>query len=289
MTQTQRVPLEAPVERTAPSRGGALMRRLLSTLILLPLFVWLVVAGPAWMFGAIMVLAGAVGQWEFTGMFERAGIRSFRGLGLVGGSLVTASFALPISERVAFTAVLLAVLGVGLLRPSSGRPGWEAMAVTLLGICYVNWLLGYTFWLRDLAEGRDWILLLVSVTWLGETAAYLVGSALGRHRLAPAISPRKTVEGALAQLVMSVLAALGARAVFFPTLSLEGAIVVGLLLGVVGQIGDLIESAIKRSVGTKDTGRLIPGHGGMLDRVDSLLVNTPVLFYYATYGRSLGA
>ncbi|MGH7383732.1 MAG: phosphatidate cytidylyltransferase [Candidatus Rokuibacteriota bacterium] len=289
MTQTQRVPLEAPVEQTAPSRSGALMRRLLSTLILLPLFVWLVVAGPAWMFGAIMVLAGAVGQWEFTGMFERAGIRSFRGLGLVGGSLVTASFALPISERVAFTAVLLAVLGVGLLRPSSGRPGWEAMAVTLLGICYVNWLLGYTFWLRDLAEGRDWILLLVSVTWLGETAAYLVGSTLGRHRLAPAISPRKTVEGALAQLVMSVLAALGARAVFFPTLPLEGAIVVGLLLGVVGQVGDLIESAIKRSVGTKDTGRLIPGHGGMLDRVDSLLVNTPVLFYYATYGRSLGA
>jgi phosphatidate cytidylyltransferase len=112
---------------------------------------------------------------------------------------------------------------------------------------------------------------------------------VGRHKLAPAISPRKTVEGALAQLVMSVLAALGARATFFPALSLESAVVVGLLLGVVGQAGDLLESAIKRSVGTKDTGRLIPGHGGMLDRVDSLLVNTPVLFYYATYARSLGA
>jgi len=97
------------------------------------------------------------------------------------------------------------------------------------------------------------------------------------------------VEGALAQLAVSVLAALGARAWFFAALSLEGAIVVGLLLGVVGQAGDLMESAIKRSVDTKDTGRLIPGHGGMLDRMDSLLVNTPVLFYYATYGRSLGA
>ncbi|MGH7349865.1 MAG: phosphatidate cytidylyltransferase [Candidatus Rokuibacteriota bacterium] len=289
MTQAQRVPLEQPLEQAAPSRGGALGRRLLSTLILLPLFVWMVVAGPVWMFGAVMVLVGAVGQWEFTGMFERAGVRTFRRVGLVGGSLVTASFALPVSERVAFTTVLLALLGVGLLRSPSARPGWEPLAVTLLGICYVNWLLGYTFWLRDLAEGRDWILLLVSVTWLGEAAAYLVGSTLGRHRLAPAISPRKTLEGALAQLVMSVLAALGARAVFFPTLSLEGALVVGLLLGVVGQAGDLFESAIKRSVGTKDTGRLIPGHGGMLDRVDSLLVNTPVLFYYATYGRSLGA
>ncbi|MGH7315351.1 MAG: phosphatidate cytidylyltransferase, partial [Candidatus Rokuibacteriota bacterium] len=232
MTQAQRVPLEQPLEQAAPSRGGALGRRLLSTLILLPLFVWMVVAGPVWMFGAVMVLVGAVGQWEFTGMFERAGVRTFRRVGLVGGSLVTASFALPVSERVAFTTVLLALLGVGLLRSPSARPGWEPLAVTLLGICYVNWLLGYTFWLRDLAEGRDWILLLVSVTWLGEAAAYLVGSTLGRHRLAPAISPRKTLEGALAQLVMSVLAALGARAVFFPTLSLEGALVVGLLLGV---------------------------------------------------------
>jgi len=277
------------VEQAVPSHREGLVRRLLSTLILLPLFVWMVAAGPVWVFGAVMVLAGALGQWEFTGMFERAGVRTFRLLGLVGGSLVTASFALPVSERVTLTAVLLALLAVGLLRPPADRPAWEPVAVTLFGVCYVNWLRGYTFWLRDLEGGREWILLRVGVTWLGETAAYLVGSTVGRHKLAPAISPRKTVEGALAQLVMSVLAALGARATFFPALSLESAVVVGLLLGVLGQAGDLLESGIKRSVGTKDTGRLIPGHGGMLDRVDSLLVNTPVLFYYATYARSLGA
>ena len=287
MSQAQGVPLPRPVEAAA-SHGGALVRRLLSTLILLPLFVWMVIDGPVWLFGATMVLAGALGQWEFTGMFERAGVRTFRRLGLLGGSILTASFALPVSERVTFTAVLLLLLAGGLLTHATGRPAWEPMAVTLLGIGYVNWLLGYTFWLRDLDAGVEWILLLVSVTWLGETAAYLVGSTLGRHKLAPSISPRKTIEGALAQLVASVLAAVGARAWFFPGLSLESAIVVGLLLGVTGQVGDLIESAIKRSVGTKDTGRLIPGHGGMLDRVDSLLVNTPVLFYYATYARSLG-
>jgi len=288
MSRAQGLPLSGAVEQAAPSHRGGLARRLLSTLILLPLFVWMVVDGPLWVFGVVVVLAGALGQWEFTGMFERAGGRTFRVLGLVGGSLVTASFALPVSERVVLTAVLL-VLAVGLLRPPADRPGWEPVAVTLFGVCYVNWLLGYTFWLRDLEAGREWILLLVAVTWLGETAAYLVGSTVGRHKLAPAISPGKTVEGALAQLVMSVLAALGARATFFPALSVESAVVVGLLLGVVGQVGDLLESAIKRSVGTKDTGRLIPGHGGMLDRVDSLLVNTPVLFYYATYARSLGA
>ncbi len=130
------------------------------------------------------------------------------------------------------------------LRPRDNRPVWEPVAVTLFGICYVNWLLGYTFWLRG--SGRraaSGSCSSSAVTWLGETAAYLVGSTMGRHKLAPAISPRKTVEGAIAQLVMSVLAALGARATFFPALSLEDAIAVGFLLGVVGQAGDLLESA----------------------------------------------
>ena len=290
MSRAEGVRLPRPVEAAASSRGAALGRRLLSTLLLLPLFVWMVMQGPVWLFGAVIVLVGALGQWEFTGMFERAGVRTFRLVGLLGGSVLTASFALPVSERVTLTALLLTIFGVGLFRrDSSERAAWEPIAVTLFGVCYVNWLLGYAIWLRDLDDGVEWILLLVSVTWLGETAAYVVGSTLGRHKLAPSISPRKTVEGAVAQLAVSVLAALGARPWFFPALSLESAIVVGLLLGVVGQAGDLIESAIKRSVGTKDTGRLIPGHGGMLDRMDSLLVNTPVLFYYATYGRFLGA
>ena len=115
----------------------------------------------------------------------------------------------------------------------------------------------------------------------GETAAYLVGSTAGRHRLAPLVSPKKTVEGAVAQLVVSVLAAVIAHAWFFHALGLARRGGVGLVLGVSGQIGDLVESALKRSVGTKDTGSLIPGHGGMLDRIDGLLFNTPVLFYCA--------
>jgi len=207
----------------------------------------------------------------------------------VGGVVVTASFALPVSEPVAFTAVLLAVLAAALWRPRGARIVWEPLAITVLGICYVNWLLGHGSWLRDLPSGREWVLLLIWVTWLGETAAYLVGSSLGRHPLAPLISPKKTVEGAVAQLLVSILAAMAAQAWFFASLPLGHAAVVGALLGVVGQVGDLVESALKRSAGTKDTGHLIPGHGGILDRIDSLLFNTPVLFYYASHGRILGS
>lgn len=283
MARAGDVPVPGSVDAAAPARGAALLKRVLSTVVLLPVFVAIVLLGPVWLFGATVVLVSAVAQWEFTGMFERAGVRPLRWLGLVGGTALTASFALPVSERIAFTAVLLGVLLATLGRPRGARIAWEPAAVTLFGICYVNWLLGYGFWLRDLPGGSGWVLLLVWVTWLGETAAYVVGSTLGRTKLAPVISPRKTVEGAAAQLVVSLLAAVVAQVWFFTEIGLGHAVVAGLLLGVVGQLGDLVESALKRSVGTKDTGGLIPGHGGLLDRLDSLLFNTPTLYYYAGF------
>ena len=284
MSRAEGVRIPRPVEAAGPSRAAALVRRLLSTLVLLPLFVWMVVEGPVWLFGAVMVLVGALGQWEFTGMFERAGVRTLRVVGLLGGTVLTASFALPISERVTLTAVLFAIFGIGLLRVDvAGRAAWEPVAVTLLGVCYVNWLLGYAIWLRGLPGGAEWIVFLLAVTWLGETAAYLVGSRVGRHALAPTISPAKTVEGAVAQLVVSVAAAGLCFRALFPERSVLVGLAGGLLLGFVGQCGDLAESALKRSAHTKDAGGLIPGHGGLLDRLDSLLFNTPALFYYARY------
>jgi phosphatidate cytidylyltransferase len=287
MPEAEGVPLPAPVEARVPSRSAGLLKRVLSTLVLLPVFLAIVMAGPLWLYGATIVAIAAAGQWEFTGMFDRAGFQTHRLVGLAGGVVVTASFALPVSERGAFTLVLLAVLASSLWRSPGRRVAWEPLLITVFGICYVNWLLGYGFWLRDLPSGKEWVLLLVWVTWLGETAAYLTGSTVGRHQLAPVISPRKTIEGAVAQISVSIAAAVVGQAWFFSALPREHAVVVGALLGVVGQVGDLVESALKRSVGTKDTGHLIPGHGGMLDRVDSLLFNTPVLFYYASHGKVL--
>jgi phosphatidate cytidylyltransferase len=129
----------------------------------------------------------------------------------------------------------------------------------------------------------------VWVTWLGETAAYIVGSLLGRTKLAPIVSPKKTVEGAVTQLIVSVLAAVIAQVWFVDALSVGQAAVAGAILGVVGQVGDLAESVLKRSVGAKDAGQLIPGHGGILDRIDGLLFNAPVLFYYAAWARGVAA
>src|SRR4029077_1464136 len=119
----------------------------------------------------------------------------------------------------------------------------------------------------------------VGVTWIGETAAYSVGSTLGRRPLAPVVSPKKTVEGGLAQVVASMAAAAALGAWLLPACALAAMVAIGALLGVVGQIGDLAESVLKRTVGLKDTAAIIPGHGGVLDRIDSLLFNLPAFYY----------
>ncbi len=289
MGQVAGMPLGTGIEGARVSRVTGLGKRVLSTIVLLPIFLWILIAAPPWFYAAVIVLIAARGQWELTGMFARAGIPTRRLLALIGGALVTASFAVPGLQVPVLTAVVLALLTASLYHRPDTRIPWEPLAISVLGIGYVNWLLGYGIWLRDLDGGTEWVLLLVAVTWLGETAAYVVGSLFGRRKLAPIVSPNKTVEGALAQLLVSILAALAAQASFVSALRPGQAVVIGAVLGVVGQIGDLTESALKRSVGTKDTGQLIPGHGGILDRVDGLLFNTPVLFYCAAWTRTLSS
>lgn len=285
MSEVREVPIPAPVDAPTPSRMGELAKRVLSTAALLPLFVWIVVGGPAWLFTLMIVGGGMLANWEFTRMFHRAGVPVLREAGLVWGGVVTLAFARPDRAGAAFAVVVLGLLVASLDLGAAGPARWQRVAVTLLGVCYVNWLLGHAISLRALPDGVHWVLLLVWVTWIGETAAYTVGSLVGRHKLAPGISAGKTVEGAIAQLAASLLAAVIFSAWLFPGLRTGDAVAIGLLLGVLGQVGDLVESALKRSVGTKDTGHVIPGHGGMLDRVDGLLFNAPVLFYYVTYGR----
>ncbi|MGH7335405.1 MAG: phosphatidate cytidylyltransferase, partial [Candidatus Rokuibacteriota bacterium] len=192
---------------------------------------------------------------------------------------VTASFLVPGAPIAALVAatVLILVSSLGATGPLSS----EGTTVGLTCLCYVGLLLGHALLLHQLPDGRAWILFLLAVTWAGESAAYVVGSVVGRHQLAPAVSPGKTIEGALGQLVASGGAglALGWLVPGWSSLEAAGA---GLLLGVVGQVGDLAESLIKRSVGAKDAGTLIPGHGGLLDRIDGLLFNSPALFYYVS-------
>jgi phosphatidate cytidylyltransferase len=152
---------------------------------------------------------------------------------------------------------------------------------------FTGMLFGYLVRLRTVSEGpsgaelgSDLVLLLFVVVWGSDVAAYYVGSYLGRRPLAPHVSPKKTVEGALAGILGALVAAFAARATFMTRLAVVDCVVLGLTMGTIGILGDLVESMLKRGAGMKDSASLVPGHGGILDRVDSLLYAAPVLYYY---------
>jgi phosphatidate cytidylyltransferase len=274
------------------ARLSGALRRVATAVVSVPIFAWIVVAAPMWVFALLVVTTAAIGLWELTRLHQRAGYPMYGRVGIALGTLLTASFVMPLEHGDALvpraTIVMLALvaavfLAAPLARP--GRPAIEPGALTVLGILHVGWFLGHAVLLRRLPEGADLMLVLVGITWVGETAAYVVGSSVGRHPLAPAISPRKTVEGAVAQLIGSVIAAVAlGPAWLLPDWSVERALFAGVLLGIVGQVGDLAESALKRSVGVKDASGLIPGHGGVLDRIDGLLFNVPAFYYYVRLG-----
>lgn len=275
----------APANVALPAAGRpALLKRLASAVVLLPVFLLIVVKAPGFLFNALVVVASVAALWELMRLFEQGGRPVYRTLGVVAGTAVTASFAASrLLDPMTLPALVLALaVGVVLSAPLWDRaPATEPAANTLFAILYVGWLLGYGILLHHTSSlGDELVIFLVGVTWIGETSAYLVGSAVGRHKLAPVISPRKTVEGAVAQVVASVISAVLLGAWLLPQCGAGMAVAGGALLGVVGQVGDLAESVIKRSVGTKDTGGLIPGHGGVLDRIDSLLFNLPAFYYF---------
>ena len=171
-----------------------------------------------------------------------------------------------------------------------------SQAITWMAAIYLGLGLGFQVKLFMFTEttlsntGGRLILALYLITWMGDTVAYFVGSLLGRHKLAPRVSPKKTWEGAAGNLAGNILAALGIKALVCTQWTLVDAVAVGLLLGTVGQLGDLVESTWKRSAGVKDSdmgGLAIPGHGGMLDRLDSLVFAAPALYAYIHFVHGL--
>jgi phosphatidate cytidylyltransferase len=159
---------------------------------------------------------------------------------------------------------------------------------TLTGILYVGFALSCYIALRELDEGREWVFLAILCTFACDTGAYFVGRTWGTHKMAPSISPGKTWEGAAGGFLCTIAAAVLLRAIFaeaghpLPITYLE-AMLIGALIGVLGQVGDLCESQLKRKAGVKDSGNLLPGHGGALDRLDSIIFTGLVVYYYAQF------
>jgi len=181
------------------------------------------------------------------------------------------------------SAVILPLIWL-LLRPQKEGAfiGW---AWTIAGILYVGWLLSYFVALRDMDSGRNWVFLALFATFGSDTAAFFIGRAWGKHYLAPSISPGKTWEGVIAGILGAIIVSLlfTLPTPLYLPFDYWQAILLGLLVSIFGQLGDLVESLLKRNMGVKDSGKLLPGHGGFLDRIDSVVFAGIVVYYYVIW------
>jgi phosphatidate cytidylyltransferase len=256
--------------------------------VALPALVAALLAGPPWLAVGLVALALAVGLVEFFALLRARGVRP---MPLAGVLLAGALFLNVVVPGV--SPVPLAPLGVLLLLGFTLSRGADpesvaAAALTLLGAAYLGVLGGTIAALRllpPLERGGFRVVLLLGILVFADSVAFFVGSAFGRRRLLALVSPGKSVEGALAGLVGGVAGAFAVRGLGLPELPAWHAAFLGLAVAALGIVGDLGESLLKRWAGVKDSGALFPGHGGMLDRLDSLLFGAPVLYYYFEFVR----
>lgn len=182
----------------------------------------------------------------------------------------------PYATGILTTAIIFTFAG-GLFLKKAHNSTVNA-SITLLGILYIGWMFCYLILVREFSPHGAYLMFLLISVWACDTFAYFVGTYFGKVKLAPYISPNKTVEGAVAGLVISIVASF----IFSKYIGMNSfhAVILGTIIGVVGQVSDLVESLIKRDVGVKDSSHIVPGHGGFLDRVDSFILTAPIMYYY---------
>ncbi len=254
--------------------------RLLTAALGLPLLVFLVCCAPQWLFGVAVLTLTGIGLYEY---FSLVGsyTRFSPGVELLWGLAVAASM---LSLNIAFTMAIL-VFGLFVaffmsLPEPQPTQSLHGVSLSLLGIVYIGFLLPHLVWVRSGPDGVAWVFFIFLVAMVGDTAGYVVGRIWGRHKLIPHLSPGKTVEGSVGAVIGQLCAAGIAWVWFFPQRPPLEIFCLALVLGFVAQVGDLCESAVKRAFGAKDSGTLFPGHGGVLDRVDSLLFPGAFIYYY---------
>ena len=262
------------------------LKRILTAVVGAPLVLGLAYLGKGY-FGVLVLALCLLAQWEVYGLAKAGGAQPFVAGGLAVGAVVALrGFWSP--------AVPLALLGLlALLAYSpfarSERP-LQSLGATVLGVLYPTVLLSFLTDLR-LARGggvgdREAFYLTLSVfllIWATDTLAYYTGRAIGKHKLAPLISPKKTWEGSVGGTVGAVLAAVALKFTLLGFLAWPHIIALALICGVVSQVGDLAESRLKRSVGVKDSGTFLPGHGGLLDRFDAMILSVPLVYLYLVF------
>ncbi len=259
------------------------LKRWLSGLVLAPSLILFILYTPSWLFLLFILSLTLLGLREFYALSLPGIPQSERGVGMLLGLLLPLSLYLrdPRWFIAGLALVLSFLLISALFHQEEFSVRIDRVGKHLLGLLYLPFLLAHFILMRAMAEGKMWILFTLVVVYFGDTTAFYVGRAWGRRKLAPKISPGKTAEGGLGAIGGSIAGALFFEYFFFPQLRTCHVLALAVGVGVVGQLGDLFESLLKRSAQVKDSGTLIPGHGGLLDRIDSVLFASPLVYYYS--------
>ncbi|HUS89747.1 MAG TPA: phosphatidate cytidylyltransferase [Desulfosporosinus sp.] len=254
-----------------------MFKRTISALIGAPLFLGLIYLGGHYTAFLVAVLT-LLALREFMQIGEQMGMRAWFKLTTLVTVVWLISLLLGGAEWMLPVLVFWLLIGLGRLALTYPRTSLSEANFNLLAVLYSVVLLSHLYLLRQLPNGLEWTFLTIFLVWATDIGAYLIGKQFGSHLLAPQVSPKKTVEGSLGGLLFSIAVALvfwhivgGATWIMY--------IILAVIIGISAQIGDLFESALKRSAGVKDSGKLIPGHGGILDRFDSLIFALPLVYY----------
>ncbi len=261
-----------------------LTQRILTAAVLIPIVLSVVFYGSEFLFWLILCIIILLALYEFYGLLEVDGHGSFTWVGLGLGLLLNIACLMDnpkwFMAAGAISIVLCLIYAVGARAKQSLK--LPAVIGMPLGLFYIVWLLNYLLYIRRLPQGRGLIVLLLLAIWACDSGAYFVGRRWGKHKLAPGISPGKTIEGAVGG-VLATLGAIFIVRIWLDGLSITEAILLGIGVGIVAQVSDLFESKIKRWSQVKDSGSLFPGHGGALDRLDSLIFAAPFLYYCSKF------
>jgi phosphatidate cytidylyltransferase len=272
----------------ARAANSNLLVRIATAAVGAPLIVWLLYFGPPWGFYLLVLPATLIAGWELFNMTHPED-RVSQVMGVIVTAMVSfATYLSSADNRILATMILcvplagplLTLVRLGDMKTAALRacalgfgPLFVGIPITLLAVLR-----------RDLGStGPGYVVVTIMFAWFGDTGGYFAGRFLGRHKLYEAVSPKKTVEGAVGSLAGSVFGAVLAHFWFLPSLSLAHGIPLALVAGVLGQAGDLGESVLKRSFGVKDSGAIVPGHGGILDRVDALMLTSAVTYLYSIW------
>ncbi len=275
--------LNLTAENPKAKNISPLLQRWLTAMVLIPVLLLVLLKGGRLLFAALILLVGGVGQWEFLEMFQAGGDRGRKAKVVILGAMVALSFCLaPQAAQWPLFVLVFCLFALFLFYLLSYEHfqnlAWE-LAVNTLGLLYLPFLLGYFIWLRFLPDGEWWVMWLLAVIFAGDTAAFYSGRAVGRNKLYVQVSPGKTWEGTAGGLMANLVGGILLGKWLLPQLTIWSLACLGLVLGTLGVLGDLFESMLKRQFQIKDASHLLPGHGGMLDRLDSLLFAAPALVY----------